>query len=115
MNLTTMLNLLILTCIIVYIIDISGFVDEILKRIYDKYIKVGDYNQLKPKLKPFTCSLCSSFWAGLIYLIATAQLNILMIGYVCLLSSLTPIIGDVFILIKDALNKIINLIYKLID
>lgn len=110
-----MLNLFLLTCIIVFIIDISGFVDEIVKRIYDKYIKVGDYHTLLPKLKPFTCSLCSTFWIGLIYLLITSQFNILMIGYVCLLAFLTPIIGDIFILVKDALNKIINLIYKLID
>lgn len=110
-----MLKLFILACIIVFIIDISGFVDEIVKRIYDKYIKVGDYHTLLPKLKPFTCSLCSTFWIGLIYLLITSQFNILMIGYVCLLAFLTPIIGDIFIMVKDALNKIINLIYKLID
>lgn len=110
-----MINLLLIACIIVFIIDISGFVDEIVKRIYDKYIKVGDYHTLLPKLKPFTCSLCSTFWIGLIYLLITSQFNILMIGYVCLLAFLTPIIGDIFIMVKDALNKIINLIYKLID
>ena len=110
-----MLKLFVITCIIVFIIDISGFVDEIVKRIYDKYIKVGDYHTLLPKLKPFTCSLCSTFWIGLIYLLITSQFNIIMIGYVCLLAFLTPIIGDIFIMVKDALNKIINLIYKLID
>lgn len=110
-----MINLFILTCIIVFIIDLSGFVDEIVKRLYDKYIKVGDYHTLIPKLKPFTCSLCLSFWVGLIYLLVTSQFTIMMIGYVCLLAFLSPIIGDIFILLKDILNKIINIIYKLID
>lgn len=110
-----MINLFLLTCIIVFIIDLSGFVDEMVKRLYYKYIKVGDYHTLIPKLKPLTCSLCLSFWAGIIYLLITSQFTILMIGYVCLLSFLTPIIGDILIMIKDVLNKIINLIYKLID
>ena len=110
-----MINLFILTCIIVFIIDLSGFVDEMVKRLYYKYIKVGDYHTLIPKLKPLTCSLCLSFWVGLIYLLITLQFTIIMIGYVCLLSFLTPIIGDILVMIKDALNKIINLIYKLID
>lgn len=110
-----MINLFILTCIIVFIIDLSGFVDEMVKRLYYKYIKVGDYHTLIPKLKPLTCSLCLAFWAGLIYLLITSQFTIIMIGYVCLLSFLTPIIGDVLVMIKDVLNKIINLIYKLID
>lgn len=110
-----MINLFLLTCIIVFIIDLSGFVDEMVKRLYYKYIKVGDYHTLIPKLKPLTCSLCLSFWAGIIYLLITSQFSILMLGYVCLLSFLTPIIGDILIMIKDVINKIINLIYKLID
>ena len=110
-----MINLFILTCIIVFIIDLSGFVDEMVKRLYYKYIKVGDYHTLIPKLKPLTCSLCLSFWAGLIYLLITSQFTVLMLGYVCLLSFLTPIIGDILVMIKDVINKIINLIYKLID
>lgn len=110
-----MINLFILTCIIVFIIDLSGFVDEMVKRLYYKYIKVGDYHTLIPKLKPLTCSLCMTFWVGLIYLLITSQFNLVMIGYVCLLAFLSPIIGDILIMIKDVLNKIINLIYKLID
>lgn len=110
-----MINLFILTCIIVFIIDLSGFVDEMVKRLYYKYIKVGDYHTLIPKLKPFTCSLCLSFWVGLFYLLITRQFTILMIGYVCLLAFLSPIIGDILVMIKDVLNKVINLIYKLID
>lgn len=110
-----MINLFILTCIIVFIIDLSGFVDEMVKLLYYKYIKVGDYHTLIPKLKPFTCSLCLSFWVGIIYLLITRQFTILMIGYVCLLAFLSPIIGDILVMIKDVLNKVINLIYKLID
>ena len=110
-----MINLFILTCIIVFVIDLSGFVDEMVKRLYNKYIKVGDYHTLIPKLKPLTCSLCLTFWVGLIYLLITSQFTITMIGYVCLLAFLTPIIGDILVMIKDVLNKIINLIYKLID
>ena len=96
-----MINLFILTCIIVFIFYLSGFVDEMVKRLYYKYIKVGDYHTLIPKLKPLTCSLCLSFWAGLIYLLITSQFTILMIVYVCLLAFLTPIIGDILIMIKD--------------
>lgn len=110
-----MINLFILTCIIVFIIDLSGFVDEMVKRLYYKYIKVGDYHTLIPKLKPLTCSLCLSFWVGLIYLLITSQFTITMLGYVCLLAFLSPIIGDILVMIKDVINKIINLIYKLID
>lgn len=110
-----MINLFILTCIIVFIIDLSGFVDEMVKRLYNKYIKVGDYHTLIPKLKPLTCATCLNFWVGTIYILATGTFTIPLFAYVCMLSFFSTTIGDILVMIKDILNKIINLIYKLID
>lgn len=107
-----MLDLLLLTALIVFIIDLSGFVDEIVKRLYDKYIGKGDYHTIIPKLKPFSCSLCMTFWTGLIYLLITAQFNILMISYVALLAFMTPVIGDFLQWVKDLLTKLIDFLYK---
>ena len=110
-----MINLFILTCIIVFIIDLSGFVDEMVKRLYYKYIKVGDYHTLIPKLKPLTCATCLNFWVGTIYILATGTFKIPLFAYVCMLSFFSTTIGDILVMIKDVINKIINLIYKLID
>ena len=110
-----MINLFILTCIIVFIIDLSGFVDEMVKRVYYKYIKVGDYHTLIPKLKPFSCASCLNFWVGTIYILATGTFTMPLFAYVCMLSFFSTTIGDILVMIKDVINKIINLIYKLID
>ena len=110
-----MINLFILTCIIVFIIDLSGFVDEMVKRVYYKYIKVGDYHTLIPKLKPLTCASCLNFWVGTIYILATGTFTMPLFAYVCMLSFFSTTIGDILVMIKDVINKIINLIYKLID
>ena len=110
-----MINLFILTCIIVFIIDLSGFVDEMVKRLYNKYIKVGDYHTLMPKLKPLTCATCLNFWVGTIYILATGTFTMPLFAYVCMLSFFSTTIGDILVMIKDVINKIINLIYKLID
>ena len=110
-----MINLFILTCIIVFIIDLSGFVDEMVKRVYYKYIKVGDYHTLIPKLKPLSCATCLNFWVGTIYILATGTFTIPLFAYVCMLSFFSITIGDILVMIKDVINKIINLIYKLID
>ena len=112
---SVMLNLLFIAIVIVYTIDLSGFVDEIVKRLYDKYVGVGDYHNVIPKLKPLSCATCLNFWVGTIYIIAAGAFSFPMLAYVCMLSFLSSTIGDFLTLIKDALTKIINKLYELID
>lgn len=100
----TLLNLLILTNIIVFIIDNSGFIQEmetiIHRHFFPKYPKESIHIP-----KPFSCSLCLSFWMGLIYLIFT-HFTIPLFGYVCLLALLTPIFADLQIGLRDLLIRI---------
>ena len=112
---SVIVNLLLIAVSIIYMIDLSGFVDEMVKRLYYKYIKVGDYHTLIPKLKPLSCASCLNFWVGTIYILATGTFTMPLFAYVCMLSFFSTTIGDILVMIKDALNKIINLIYKLID
>lgn len=107
-----MLNLLLITCLVVFVIDLSGFIDSVKYAIWKKWIKVGDYHSLS--LKPITCSLCSSWWLGLIYLLISHQFTLPLIAFQALLSFLTPVIGDMIIWVKDMLTTLINLLYKLI-
>ena len=109
-----LINLLLLSCFIVFVIDLSGFVDEIVSRLYNKYVGAGDYHHILPKLKPFSCSLCMTFWVGLIYLLITHSFTIPYIAFVCLLAFLTPVTGDFLTLIKDTLTKIITKLYELL-
>lgn len=100
------LKLLILTSIIVFIIDLSGFIDEV-ERILSKWIKA---KVLIPK--PFSCSLCISWWIGLLYLLVYGKFTIIWIGYVALLSLLTTTIYNGLLMIRDLLNKIIDWVYN---
>ena len=110
-----LLNLFLLSCMVVFVIDLSGFVDEIVSRLYKKYVGAGDYHHILPKLKPFSCSLCSTFWAGIIYLLITHSFTIPYVAYVCLLAFLTPVTGDILMTIKDMLTRLINLLNELIN
>lgn len=109
-----MLNLLFIAIAIVYMIDLSGFVDEIVKRLYDRYVGVGDYHNILPKLKPLSCGTCLNFWVGTIYLLVTGTFTFPMFAYVCMLSFLSTTIGDFLTLIKDTLTKIITKLYELL-
>ena len=100
------LKLLILTCIIVFVIDLSGIIDE-MEKILSKWLKA---KILIPK--PFSCSLCLTWWIGLLYLLVYGEFNIIWIGYVALLSLLTTTIYNSLLMVRDLLNKIIDWVYK---
>lgn len=107
-----MINLFLITLIVVYIVDLSGFIDSVKQFIWRHFIKVGRWQNVS--FKPFSCSLCLSWWVGLIYIFVTNQFTIPMIAYVAALSFLTGVIGDALIWVKDIITTIINFLYKLV-
>lgn len=96
------INILMLTFICVYIIDLSGVIDE-LEDIIGKWLKC------KIKIpKPFSCSLCFSWWLGLLYIIIMGKFTILNIAFVAFLSFLTPNIYNILIALKIAIDDLIG-------
>lgn len=108
-----MLELLFIALIVVFVIDLSGFVPEISKIIWGWiYPKVKYVDWIIPK--PFSCSLCSTFWLGIIFLIITHSFSLGMLAYVALLAFLTPAMKELLILVKDSLISFFNVLYELI-
>lgn len=106
-----MINIVLLTTIVCFIVDISGFVDSvkglIWKLVIGKNKPFQDFN-----MKPFDCSLCCSFWVGLIHLLCVGQFNIPMIGFVCLFSLLSSNITGLLIVIREGINYLLSLLSK---
>ena len=112
------LNIFVLSCVLVFILDLSGFVSYWQRKIYrwvwngkkdpDKF----DFSQI-PLFKLLSCSLCQSFWWGIGYLLVSHHFTILNLAYVCLIAFLTPITKDFLIWLKDLLQTIIDKIYTL--
>lgn len=102
------INLLLLTAILVFIIDLSGFTQSVQHGI-KHFLKIKQ----DVVIKPFMCSLCMTFWVGIIYLLITAQFSILMLAYVALLAFMTPVIKDVLKLIQDSILALINVFYNI--
>lgn len=98
----TLINLLIISMMIVYVLDLSGFVDDGIQPFFKKHFK----GQLKTK--PFLCSMCMTHHIGLIYILIIGKFSIAMWGYVCLLSFLTPVWYNILIGLKEWLLKITN-------
>lgn len=106
-----LLNLLLIQFIVVVIIDDSGVIDSI-KRGISKLLTKGKIETTNFDLKPFSCSYCSNFWVGLIYLLCIGQFTIPHIAFVLLLSSFCPITLSLLNLAKDICIKIINKFYE---
>ena len=104
-----MINLLLMTCIIVFIIDLSGVIDEMEKGLA-KWLKVKTVHIPKP----FSCSLCMTWWSGLLYLILAQALTWKMVGYLALLSFFTPVIYNALRFFRDLFDKFIDCLYKLL-
>ena len=109
-----LINLILISAIVVFIVDISGAVDSLksgLKWILTK----GKMNNSDYSLKPIDCSLCMSFWCGIIYLLVINEFTLPYLAFVCLLACFSGIIKSSILLVEDVFNKIIQLIDKLLD
>lgn len=107
-----MIELLLLQLIIVFVIDISGFVDTMKSKLA-KLLTNGKFKSPDFRLRPFDCSLCATFWTGIIYLLITHQFTIPLLAFVCLLSATTTISKDVYFTIVDAIIKLLDKINRL--
>lgn len=108
------INILLIAVIVVIVIDITDFIDNI-KKLISSILTKGKITNSDYQLKPIDCSLCMTFWIGLIYLIIYNQLTLLNVSILLLIAVSTPIINDVIRLLQDIITKIINIIYKKIQ
>ena len=109
-----MLDLFLIQLIVVFIVNISGAIDS-LKYGISKLLTKGKIGTDNWDLKPFDCSLCVTFWSGMIYLVCVHQFTIPMIAYVCLLAATTDITGDIFSTLKSLIAKLFNWIDERTD
>ena len=104
-----LLNLLLITLIIVFIVDISGAIDHLIYPLVKRILKIPKTSRIEIPL--ISCSLCMTFWSGLIYIIGMEEFTLLNLFFVCVCAFLTPHIKDLFILVRDTLTIISNKIY----
>lgn len=102
-----MIDILLLAVIVVIIIDISGITDSI-KSLIKRIVTKGMMSDPNYSLKPLDCSFCLTFWSGVVYMLITHSLSLWMTAYLLGICVLTPVIKDIFILIRETLLKIIN-------
>lgn len=108
-----MLDILIISFIWTFIIDLTDIMDFIKRKIWKYAFGSRPYQPFS--MKPFDCPLCLSWWSGILYLILTHSFSFPSLGFVALVSFLTTVEKDLLLLIRDILVKIISLIYSILE
>jgi len=106
------LNILLITIIICFIVDCSGFTNT-WKGFILKLMKLDKNKTDAISLKPFDCSLCLSFWSSIIYLIITNSFSLILFAYSCIIALISSNISEFLFWIKDFLVTIQNLLRKI--
>ena len=91
--------------LIVILIFHSGFIDSVDQAIYKRW---------KPYHlpKPFSCALCSTFWASAIFILVTHQFTIISFTYALASAILTNITTPLLKTIENYLLKIIEILNR---
>lgn len=105
------LDVLLLSLIVCFIIDISGFMDSVKHMIW-KWLFGNKREYREFPLKPFDCSLCMTFWVGLIWCFGTAHFQLYHILFVCLMSMLSEQISNMLRLLRMMLQKVEDMIFN---
>lgn len=100
------LNLLYISLIVVFITDHSGIMETI-KSALGKWLRCR-----VERLKPFDCSLCMTWWCGMLYIAIAEDFTLGNIAMVALFALFADKIADTLSLVRDLLTKVINEIYQ---
>jgi len=102
-------SILLISIITVFVIDLSGAVEHLVKPIVKHILRISREKDIDLPL--IGCSLCVTFWSGLVYLIASGSFGLPGIALVSIVSFLTPAIADAMRLFKDIITKLIDSVY----
>lgn len=105
------LNLFVIEAVTVFIIDFSGFIQEV-----ENYLTKWFKSPIPLKIpKPASCSLCMSFYAGLIYLIISHNFTFISTLTLTLLLTNTKNILHLFYTINDLIESVLEFFDRLIQ
>lgn len=101
-------NLILIQFICVMLVDVTGVVEDLITPIV-RWLTGSKIGQIG---KPFSCSLCMTFWTGLIYLLCTGNFTIVNFTVVLLLACLTPVTLMLYHLAVDLFTRMVESIYN---
>ena len=98
---------LLITAIVVYIVDLSGFTQSWKQAISAKFggkCRIG---------KPFDCSLCMTWWVCNIIALISGERSLSLCAYIAGLSFMADIIGQSLNIIKELVKMALRHLYNI--
>ena len=99
--------LLTIQVIMTMLIDVTGVVDHLFTPLA-KRITGAKVGRIGP---PLSCSLCMTFWTGLVWLLITGHFGLVNLMLLLLLACTTRITLSLFHLVTDFIEKMVGTIY----
>ena len=102
-------DLLFLAIVVVFVVDLSGFTDTWLGWL-SKFTRRFGYPPVK-ELRPFSCSLCMTWWTGILYVLIRNNFTLPILAYIAALAWLSFPLSRFLIFIYEGLIWILNRIW----
>ena len=99
-----LIDLLCVAVVWVVVLDLSGFVEEMERLLSKKWKRIVRIR------KPWSCSLCMSWWTGLLYLLITGKIAIVSVAVLALVALSTTLIKDIIITVMDLVERFLELL-----
>lgn len=109
------LDLFLISVIICFIIDCSGFINNLKKILLKHLYNVTTASPNSLSIKPLDCSLCMIFWTGLIYIIFNNDFSLINLAVVSILSLLSSNISGLLFYLKELFSTIESYLYSLLN
>ena len=109
----TVITLIFIQLALVIIIDLTGIVDEVKKRLWNYTYPGKTYKDFK--FKPLGCSLCMTHHIGFLYLLISGHLTLPLYLILLLLAIFTTTTKNIIILVKDFIDGIIFRLQRLVE
>lgn len=103
-NLT--IELLLIASVVVFVVDLSGWRDSLLGAL-SRFTRRYGRGPVR-SFKPITCSLCLTWWTGLVWIIVTGQLTLPSVALVAAASWMTDTLSTIFIFIRETITSAIT-------
>lgn len=104
-------DLILITAVVTFGIDCTDFVGSI-KRALGRWL---NRNPERITLKPFDCSLCSSWWCCLLYCVVTHRLTLEGVALSALMAHCAKPLGQLMNALKYALETAVQALVRLLD
>lgn len=103
-------ELALLWAVVVFIVDLSGFTDFLLKRI-SRFTTRHGYPAVK-SLRPITCSTCMTWWCCLLWALIRKDFTLPIVAYSAALSFFSFTLEQFFIFLRELLTNAIAKLNK---